>query len=594
MNAKLFPSDFSLQETIQLFSCDVEDHIVLDKLLNKWKSSDRLCISDILKDINYSETFNHRRFVYSKISSEIVKRTLLHNQERSLLPYFRSAFIEEWHDSLIRELDYVLLSDASLVVKTRTLSNMADLLSVMAGNTGVLRSGPGSNPAWKIAFTKLLNGDIVEGMKLLQNERSLWMNRPDHLMRAARHYERATQILIERSVKTVRKFIILSECSMPDIGVCITAECPARIDLQGGWSDTPPVCYELGGSVVNIAVLVDGKKPIGAQAFRTEKPIIHLKIKLKEMYHEILIEEMKDILNYDQPNAPGALLKAALIYSNIVDIHSEHSLCDQLFSKFGGGFVVQTWSLLPQGCGMGTSSILASAVISVLWYVTGKKFNKLSVVHAVLHIEQLLTTGGGWQDQVSGVMGGINRGFSEATLPLHVQVKPLQLSENIVDKLNSHLLLIYTGKVRLAKNLLQTVIRNWYARDDTVVKCFKNLITYSMQMKEALQKGDLEKVGHLMNTYWEQKKILAPGCEPANVKRIMDLLRPLCFGQLLVGAGGGGFMCILTQEENALEIVRTRLSSLMENSKIEVHTPTIDLAGLSIHWNFYRKYYGKK
>lgn len=51
----------------------------------------------------------------------------------------------------------------------------------------------------------------------------------------------------------------LSSSVLPEIGVFITAECPARIDLQGGWTDTPPICYELGGSVVNVAILVDGK-----------------------------------------------------------------------------------------------------------------------------------------------------------------------------------------------------------------------------------------------------------------------------------------------------------------------------------------------
>lgn len=53
--------------------------------------------------------------------------------------------------------------------------------------------------------------------------------------------------------------MMLSPCALPAIGTYVTAECPARIDLQGGWSDTPPICYELGGSVVNIAILVDGK-----------------------------------------------------------------------------------------------------------------------------------------------------------------------------------------------------------------------------------------------------------------------------------------------------------------------------------------------
>lgn len=65
-----------------------------------------------------------------------------------------------------------------------------------------------------------------------------------------------------------------------------------------------------------------------------------------------------------------------------------------------------------------------------------------------------------------------------------------------------------------------------------------------------------------MNRYWEQKKVLAPGCEPESVKEIMAILQPYCDGQLLVGAGGGGFMCVLTKEENAKESVISALCAL--------------------------------
>jgi galactokinase/mevalonate kinase-like predicted kinase len=41
--------------------------------------------------------------------------------------------------------------------------------------------------------------------------------------------------------------------------VWFVAECPARIDLSGGWTDTPPIAYEKGGLVVNAALLINGK-----------------------------------------------------------------------------------------------------------------------------------------------------------------------------------------------------------------------------------------------------------------------------------------------------------------------------------------------
>ena len=66
-----------------------------------------------------------------------------------------------------------------------------------------------------------------------------------------------------------------------------------------------------------------------------------------------------------------------------------------------------------------------------------------------------------------------------------------------------------------------------------------------------------------MDKYWEQKKILAPGCEPLIVKIMMEHLKPICYGQLLVGAGGGGFMCILTKECNAKKVVQNLLAGLV-------------------------------
>ncbi|GBM90595.1 L-fucose kinase, partial [Araneus ventricosus] len=492
------------------------------------------------------------------------------------------ACAENWSESIMSTLDDVLLADVNSVIKTRTLSCIADILSIKAGVTGGLRTGPGSNRTWNKAFTFLLNGNIEEGLKELLKERSHWLNRPDHLMRAARHYERAAQIFIQNSVKTVKEYMRLTPVLLPEIGAQVTAECPARIDIQGGWSDTPPICYELGGSVVNIALLIDGKKPIGSRAFRTREPYITLKIGLREITQVIVIKDMKDVLNYDQPNAQGALLKAALICANIVDVNCEKSLEEQLLGNFGGGFEIQSWSLLPQGCGMGTSSILAGAIVAVLWTVTGKSFDKSSVIHAVLYVEQLLTTGGGWQDQVAGITGGVNRGYSEPTFPLHVQVEPLQIQTSILEKLNAHFLLIYTGKVRLAKNLLQNVIRNWYAREETIVRCFKDLITHSFEMKAALLNGDFPEIGRLMDIYWEQKKILAPGCEPASVKEIMDIIKPLCYGQLLVGAGGGGFMSVLTKEPNAKEVIKAALQKYKEHQKLSIHDVTIHQEGLEI------------
>ena len=67
----------------------------------------------------------------------------------------------------------------------------------------------------------------------------------------------------------------------------------------------------------------------------------------------------------------------------------------------------------------------------------------------------MLTTGGGWQDQVGGLVGGVKTGYSAATLPLKVDIKYLNVPTSTIEALNRQLILVYTGKTRLARNLLQ-------------------------------------------------------------------------------------------------------------------------------------------
>src|SRR5438067_5435341 len=56
----------------------------------------------------------------------------------------------------------------------------------------------------------------------------------------------------------------------------VHATAPARLDFAGGWSDTPPICVDRGGTVVNAAVAIDGRHPIEATGRLTDEPVIAL------------------------------------------------------------------------------------------------------------------------------------------------------------------------------------------------------------------------------------------------------------------------------------------------------------------------------
>ncbi|XP_014671996.1 PREDICTED: L-fucose kinase-like [Priapulus caudatus] len=98
------------------------------------------------------------------------------------------------------------------------------------------------------------------------------------------------------------------------MGKWVTAECPARLDLSGGWTDTPPITYEHGGAVTNVAILVDGRRPVGARARRIPEP--HLVLVLQETVAgdddrdtRIVLTHLSDLADHCQPHAPGTIAR---------------------------------------------------------------------------------------------------------------------------------------------------------------------------------------------------------------------------------------------------------------------------------------------
>ncbi|KAK5927310.1 hypothetical protein CgunFtcFv8_012477 [Champsocephalus gunnari] len=81
----------------------------------------------------------------------------------------------------------------------------------MAGGGGGLRSGPAANEAWSHAYSLLEEGDLRGGVKALAAQRDHWLSRPDLLVRAARHYEGAGQVLLRRAVMSSQRFISIGQ-----------------------------------------------------------------------------------------------------------------------------------------------------------------------------------------------------------------------------------------------------------------------------------------------------------------------------------------------------------------------------------------------
>ncbi len=109
----------------------------------------------------------------------------------------------------------------------------------------------------------------------------------------------------------------------------------------------------------------------------------------------------------------------------------------------------------------------------------------------VLVVEQMMTTGGGWQDQIGGLLPAFKLGTSKAQLPLEVNWNQLNVKNDnnqiFWNNFDERLILVYTGQTRLARNLLQSVLRNWYS--GAISQLFDQLEENAIQAAEAVEQG---------------------------------------------------------------------------------------------------------
>lgn len=220
------------------------------------------------------------------------------------------------------------------------------------------------------------------------------------------------------------------------------------------------------------------------------------------------------------------------------------------------------------GTGMGTSSILGACIIQNLAECVGiGKMDDGFLIHAVLMLEQLLSSGGGWQDQAHGIVAGVKTVVSIPKIPLAIKIAPVDPSNANVSAFEDRLLFAFTGKTRLAKNILQQVLRRWAKRTNEIVDTVEKLVNCSSAVRHAFENGSWDSVAEYMYQSHKLKCVMAgenSGAEPECVKQFISALmtRGQIKGAMLCGAGGGGFLLLVMSQD----VRRENIQSTFEKS----------------------------
>lgn len=357
---------------------------------------------------------------------------------------------------------------------------------------------------------------------------------------------------------------------------------PVRIDLAGGWTDTPPYCMYAGGNVVNVAIELNGQPPLQVYI----KPAKEYKITLRSIDLGAMeaITRWDELRDYKKVGSPFSIPKAALALAGFIPefAGNRFSSLEEQLKDFGSGIEVTLLAAIPAGSGLGTSSILAATVLGAVSDFCGLAWDKSEIGNRTLILEQLLTTGGGWQDQYGGVLHGLkllqtSEGFNQNPqvrwLPEYLFTDPAYQVCH---------LLYYTGITRTAKDILAEIVRGMFLNSGTHLQLLAEMKAHALDMYEAIQRGDFSVYGNLVGKTWEQNKALDPGTNPPAVEKIISLIKDYAIGYKLPGAGGGGYLYIVAKDPEAALKIRKVLSDYQLNDSARFVEMNLSDKGLQI------------
>ncbi|MGN7785946.1 GHMP family kinase ATP-binding protein [Niabella sp. 22666] len=298
------------------------------------------------------------------------------------------------------------------------------------------------------------------------------------------------------------------------------SKAPLRIGLAGGGTDVSPYCDEFGGAILNATISLSANATIETLAS-----------------DEIILEafDRNESASFDWDKAlpiDGHLDLLKGVYNRIQK--------DYPFEK--RGFKLSTFVDAPAGSGLGTSSTLVVAIVGAFTEMLQLPLGEYDIAHYAYEIERTdLKLAGGRQDQYAATFGGFN--FMEFYSGDKVIVNPLRIRQRYLDELENNLLLYYTSTSRESAKIIEEQSKNVTEKKQTSIEAMHQLKQQAQMMKEALLKGQLHEIGHILDIGFEQKRRMAEGINNQLIDDIYYAAKEAgATGGKISGAGGGGFM----------------------------------------------------
>lgn len=301
----------------------------------------------------------------------------------------------------------------------------------------------------------------------------------------------------------------------------IISRIPYRISFFGGGTDYPKWYLKHGGEV--LATTIDKYIYISCRYlppfFKHRLRVAYSKIEECQSADEIKHPAVQKVLNF-------------LSIKTGLEIHYDGDL--------------------PGRSGMGSSSSFTVGLLHALYALQGKMPSKHQLAMESIHIEQnMIKETVGSQDQISASYGGFNHiRFMKSG---EIYVHPMTLSPDLIQELDSHLMLFYTGVMRTAEEVAKSYVNDIKSKK-------KQLVLMRQMVHEAISilnaNKDLNGFGKLLHEAWVAKRSLSQIVSNSIVDDIYNLARKAgAIGGKLSGAGGGGFLFLFVPPKRQAKVL---------------------------------------
>ncbi len=339
----------------------------------------------------------------------------------------------------------------------------------------------------------------------------------------------------------------------------LIARSPVRISFGGGGTDLAAYYMRFGGMVVSASI---------------NKYIYGIVSKNFDTTFQVISADYRSVLKMPTDGRP---------YTNN---NLELKLCQVIYEHFNLSMPLNVFiaSEVPPGTGLGSSSTTSVTLCNVFSTLSGQSMGKAQLAEAAYEIEtRRLEAPIGKQDQYAAAFGGLNCFEFSAD---GVRVTPLQMTAPTIRRLERRLMLFYTGATRQAREILYEQRAASEQRSGRTIEALHQIKALGWQIKAALEAGQLDDYGALLNESWLYKKQLASGVSNSFIDEAYAQARLAgALGGKITGAGGGGFLMLDCPEERQ-EAVRAALEQLglqqvrcafeFEGTRVLLHTALLN------------------